>query len=73
MGGLLAFVLVLGTIGWFLAQGRPSRSYVWSMRFQRWSLYLGPIVRNVIADVRAVRFDIRAWRFQRKLNRRWHL
>jgi hypothetical protein len=70
---LLVLFVVFGPVVWVLAQGRPSKAYVWSARFQRWTLWLAPVFRNVRADVQAVRFDVRAWRFQRRLNRRWHL
>jgi len=70
---VIAFLLILSGIVWVSLQARPSRAYIWSARFQRWTLWLTPIARTVRADVQAVRFDVRSWRFQRKLNRRWHL
>jgi len=62
---LLVFIAVVAFIGWFLAQTRRSRQPVWERRFARLDAVWGPIARNVRADVRAVRQDIRVWRFRR--------
>ncbi len=45
--------------------GRESRQVVWAARFEALALRIGPIVRHVGEDIRAVRNFIRAKRITR--------
>ena len=62
---MIVFFLIMSLIIWVSLQGRESRQVVWAARFEALALRIGPIVRHVGEDIRAVRNFIRAKRITR--------